>query len=137
MCDGCKQLVDVVAKQIKDGLTCDIITGKSDTICADIGLSNAVLLPVCKIVLEKTCGLVQNLIDKGLGDLDVAVCEKGLQMCSGGAGSEHFCGCLEAGECANPLSAKEQCCSGEYKWLHPFEHCDKKHHNLPAPAKCI
>eukprot|EP00927_Polykrikos_kofoidii_P047196 TRINITY_DN412_c0_g1_i5.p1 TRINITY_DN412_c0_g1~~TRINITY_DN412_c0_g1_i5.p1 ORF type:complete len:231 (+),score=25.74 TRINITY_DN412_c0_g1_i5:64-693(+) len=137
MCDGCKHIVDVVANELKVGVTCDLLNDKkSDTICADIGLSNALLLPLCKVVLEKTCGLVQSLLDKGLGELDVAVCEKGLRMCSGGKGSQHFCGCLEAGECANPFYGKEQCCSGDYKILYPFEHCDKKHHNLPAPAKC-
>eukprot|EP00927_Polykrikos_kofoidii_P032037 TRINITY_DN27407_c0_g2_i1.p1 TRINITY_DN27407_c0_g2~~TRINITY_DN27407_c0_g2_i1.p1 ORF type:complete len:210 (+),score=28.96 TRINITY_DN27407_c0_g2_i1:117-746(+) len=134
VCDECKKIVGVLSKKLLGGIDCKQIAGEK--ICEDLGVTGELLLPLCGRVADKVCDRVQASIGQEIDALDVTVCEKSLKMCSGDADSKHYCGCLQAGDCVNPFTAAEQCCSGGFNFVHPFELCGMKHHNLPAPAKC-
>jgi len=138
-CDVCQKVVGVMAGKLASGVTCEAIDLDSAAVCAVVNLEDGDLLwPVCELVVVTGCAKLIPLIAKKVATsgLQTAICSEALGICPAKSGGAHFCGCLEKGQCVDPLTASSVCCSGKHQICLPG-HCDKSHHNLPALAKCL
>lgn len=136
-CELCDKVVKILSGKLASGATCAVIDLDSAAVCALVNVEDGDLLwPVCELIVVAACEKLVPLIAKKVAaaGLETAVCEKALDICPGSGGA-HFCGCLEKGQCVDPLTASSVCCSGKYKMLF-LQHCAKDHHNTMAPAMC-
>jgi len=140
-CEMCQKAVTYVAGKLESGATCAALDLDAAAVCAVFNLEDGdLLMPACEFIVVTACSKLVPMIAKKVATpaLVTGICNDAIKFCPATSGTKgaHFCGCLEKGQCVDPFTAGSVCCSGKSQMLYPLEHCDKSHHNTPAPAKC-